>query len=186
MVDTTHSEQGFTILEILVVIVVISILSLVTLASYPTARSNQALRLAEQQIQSSLREAQQRALNELRDTNCITSASLYNGDQRYCSNIGIYLSGSTMTMFADSSDDDGQFSIGSDYEIKQMTLSAGVTVVGGVGTNSSFLFKSLPGITTEFYRDGQGPEAHPGTITLQSGKTVASYSIASYGQVERK
>lgn len=171
----TYYQNGFTLFEVMVTISIIGILTVMTGRAFPIARNNQSLRLAEQQLQASLREAQQLALYEDRNDDCVARP----GDDSLCSDIGVHLAGNVLTMFADI-DADGVYSNDTtDFRISTASLPSGVTVT----TTPSYLFRGDPP-TVELFVNNR-PENDRANLTLEAGNITANYEIHSYGQVTR-
>lgn len=162
----------------MVTISIIGILTVMTGRAFPIARNNQSLRLAEQQIQAALREAQQMALYEERVQEC---TDLLPSDDKLCSDVGIYLAGNELKMFADINAD-GLYSTSNpndNFQISTSALPSGVTVT----TTPSYLFRGDPP-TVELFVDNR-LENDRVNLTLQAGNITANYEIHSYGQVTR-
>jgi len=189
------NQRGYTLFEVVVVIAIIGILTVVTARAYPAARSSQSLRLAEQQLQSTLREAQQRAINEERETDCLAIARTVDEpntthEQRQCSDIGVYVDGQALIMFADTDlgpDDeptgDFEYTPGLDLELKTLPLPSGVSVRIDPRSSRSFVFKGIPP-RVELYVDGALYE-EPGVVLLESTGAAATLQVLSHGQVIR-
>lgn len=177
-------SAGFTLIEIVVVIVIIGVISASLTVAYPNVRDWQKLKLAEQQLQASLREAQQAAINEERSAACLASFSSNPALQKHCSNIGVTVAGGELIMFADTSNlPANEWEHGHDIEIKRIAFPDGVTVEAGSSTATTFVFEATPPTVTLFV--GSTPVAAPHTVTLQAGATAATFTVHAYGQVER-
>jgi len=186
-------EAGYTLIEVVVVLVVIGVLSAITARAYPAARSNQSLSLAEQQLQSAFRDAQELAINESRSTECreaAADAGRLPDDQRQCSDIGIFVSGNELLWFADTDlgpDDtlggDKQYTDGVDMILKRLPLPSGVSVVAGGGSNTSFLFEGIPP-SVNLRVDGV-PFTVPGLVVLAADDAEVRLEVRSHGQVSR-
>ena len=186
-----EDRSGYTLIEVVVVLVVIGVLTLITARAYPAARSNQALRLAEQQIQSAFRDAQELAINEHRSHDCLDAAAADALlDQRQCSDIGIYVAGNDLVWFADTDhgpDDDlggdKEYTEGVDIILKTLPLPNGVNVVAGEGHNESFLFEGIPPAVT--LRIDSEPFDEPGQVFIQAEDAEARLEVGAHGQVVR-
>lgn len=180
------SAAGYTLLEMVVVIAVIGIASSMLLRGYPVLRAQQQLKIAEQQIQSTLREAQALALNEAREDNCKNRFPNDEAQQRFCSDIGVKLEGDTITLFADLDFND-QYNQAIDYLIREASLTSN----GGAGvvTATTVVFRARPPkvwlSVNENNKDGDQAGESTHTIEVQSGRSAAILNVGSFGQVTR-
>lgn len=176
-------QSGLTLIEMIVAISVLSIVTALIVVAFPVVRSQQALISAEQQIRSLVRQAQQRALEEVRDDSCIAQVGEEN--QRLCSDVGVALHENRIFLFADTQNDD-RCTMESrecvDYIIDEQILHEPVTVEGN---GISFVFEAVPP-TIVMYVDGQTLEDDtPGEFELRAGQATRTIQIYRYGQVER-
>lgn len=168
--------KGFTLLEITVVMAIMSILSAIILIGWPRTRQHQALLLAAEQVQTTLRTAQQKALNEDRHPDCLRDwVGSSPEEQRLCSDIGVAVQESTIVIFADTNIPTvNQYEETKDFPIEQQTLPLGVT---GPSSWQSFVFEASP---PNIELVGGAPR----TLRLKSGTAARDLVIKSYGQVE--
>lgn len=170
--------KGFTLLETAVVLAIMGILSAIVLIGWPSTRQHQALLLATEQVQTMVRTAQQKALNEDRAANCLLTVTDDTPEgRRLCSDVGVAVKGSDMVMFADTVDDD-QYTVadtGSDFLLEEQTLPLGVT---GPTSWQSFLYEAQP--PTIGFADGVAEK----TLNLHVGTATRQIKIKKYGQVE--
>jgi prepilin-type N-terminal cleavage/methylation domain-containing protein len=163
--------KGFTLLETAVVLAIMGILSAIVLTGWPAARQHQALLLATEQVQTMIRTAQQKALNEDRPQACLSQAVV----PKNCSDVGVAVKDNNILIFADTEKpDNNQYEEGKDYLIERQTLPLGV-----VGPNSwqEFIFEAIP----PNIRLMGGPTK---TLTLHSGEVSKTVTVKNYGQVE--
>ncbi|MEX1997890.1 MAG: prepilin-type N-terminal cleavage/methylation domain-containing protein [Candidatus Andersenbacteria bacterium] len=172
------ASSGFTLLEVVVTVVIIGIMITILTVAFPSTRDSQALLLAQQKIEFTLRDAQKRALQEERDPDCLLDNP---GEPARCSDVGVFIDGQTLLLFADTGDDaaDQQYSPGIDYVIQQEELPAGVVATG----DKSFLFLGQPP-TIELLVDGA--VKNPGRFELKLGTTIVRLAVYPYGQLERE
>lgn len=184
------SGAGFTLLEVVVTIVILSIITLLVTSAFPEARSAQALLLARQQLRSIFQKAEQQALQEIRDENCLQRVK-NNPDytlQKRCSDIGVALQGSTALLFADT-EDDNQYTEGQDYLLSTLSLPAGVKVTQADGTDlstwQSFLFEATPPTIDLYVNQTLLPGNQQAPIALQAGRRSALLNVNRYGRLEQ-
>lgn len=171
--------KGFTLLETAVVLAIMSILTGLVLVGWPRARQQQALLLATEQVQTMIRTAQQKALNEDRSAECLSGwVGSSPEEQRLCSDVGVVINGNEIIIFADTQDDDKYTpKIGGDdpdFSIEKQTLPLGVI---GDKVGQSFIFEATPptiGLKT----------SHGDKLRLQSGEAAKTVTVKNYGQVE--
>lgn len=174
--------KGFTLLETAVVLAIMSILTGLILVGWPRARHQQALLLATEQVQTMVRTAQQKALNEDRSADCLNGGWVGSApeEQRLCSDVGVAVNGSNILIFADTQDGNAdrynkedQTSAG-DFVLERQTLPLGVT--GSTGWQE-FIFEATP----PNIRLMGGPAK---TLMLRSGEVSKTVTVKNYGQVE--
>lgn len=172
--------KGFTLLETAVVLAIISILTGLILVGWPANRQHQALLLATQQVQTTIRTAQQKALNEDRPQACLDTGIV----PKNCSDVGVAMNGSQILIFADTQDPlADRYNVAAsgqpgDYVIEKQTLPLGVT---GPTNWQAFIFEATPPnikLVGNLGADGYG---HP---QLHSGQATKDLTIKTYGQVE--
>lgn len=170
--------KGFTLLETAVVLAIMSILTGLILTSWPRTRQQQALLLATEQIQTLIRTAQQKALNEDRAEACLATVEDTPESRRLCSDVGVAIKGNTIVMFADTINpsenkyDDTPDSP-HDFLIEQQTLALGVTGPSGW---QSFIFEATPPTINMFTSNQR--------LTLRIGNVSKDITVKTYGQVE--
>ncbi len=168
--------KGFTLLETAVVLAIMGILSAIVLTGWPAARQHQALLLATEQVQTMVRTAQQKALNEDRPQACLDQAVV----QKNCSDVGVAVKDNNIVIFADSNNPDAnqyEEGAGKDFLIEKQTLPLGVT---GPTAWQSFIFEATP---PNIELKDAGPSKTK-KLTLQSGSSTRTLTIKNYGQVE--
>lgn len=170
-----HAQGGFTLLEVLVTLVIVGILLALTTRGLPLLRQHQQLMVAIQQIQSVVREAQQRAFNETREPLCVSDARA--SEPNVCSDVGLSFVGSALTMYADL-DQTGSFSAAGDYVIQQQQLPAGVTST----VANELVFVGSP---PELELKVDGVALPQGQVTLQVRQLTTTVQISRYGHVAR-
>lgn len=175
----TYMQYGFTLLEVVVTITIITIITYLVFAAFSVTRNEQALLRAEQQLQNNLREAQSQALNEVRAPKCLDRVGPNLSEQRHCSNIGVSISGNTLTLFADISDDN-LFSA-ADFQLETFELPANVIVQA----DRTFLFEATPPNITLYANGALVPSDSIGDVVLQAGNASLPLTISSYGHVDR-
>lgn len=173
MFHSFNTHQGFTLIEVMVTITIISILAAIITVALPKSRESQDLILAGQQLQSLVREAQKRALNEQRDQPCVDQAA----EAKYCSDVGLHIETTTVRMFADIASD-GDYTA-ADYTIYTADLVGGVSIE----TPLTLLFRAVPPTITLFVNNG---ETDAVTLRLQSGAVLHTLIVNRYGQIERQ
>lgn len=164
-----------TLIEIVVSIAIISTISLLLLSAIPLIRSQQQLRVAASQIQSSLRVAQQAAFNEARPPACLEGAGEDKEKQRRCSDIGIAIRAGEIIQFADTQADN-TFSKSGDYVISRDKFPAAVTV-----PDKTWLFEASPPTIT-LTVDGITQAANkPASIVIKASSLTATVQVFAYG-----
>ena len=151
---------GYTLLEVVVGIGIISLVATLLAVGYPSTRDAQELLLAEQQLQSLVRDAQERALNEERLPDCL--ATVAEEDSKLCSDSGVALRGQVITLFADTAGADQRFTAGLDFVLAEVALPGGVTAV-----DLDLVWLGVPPTTT-LYANGLPvlDDAAPAAVTL--------------------
>lgn len=168
------ARRGFTLIEVILTMAILSILITLISTGYPVVRDNQALQLAQQQLEFLVREAQQRALNEERDETCLDSAE----EARRCSDVGLAFNGSAITLFADTTGEDLAYTVG-DYVIATHQSPAQLT-----GIDSILFVAQPPNIT--LLANGLQPLSGQASLRAQVGEQEVQLNIKNYGQVERQ
>ncbi len=176
-----QASSGFTLIEIVVSVVIVSTLAAIIAVAFPSARDQQRLGLTQQEIQLRLREARQRALNEDRPSECLLR---YADDdlkhRRRCSDIGVYVAGQELTLYADTSGD-GSYSAAGDYVLSAATLPASV-VSSGV---QSFQFIAAPP-TIGLFVDGREVTDASEPLRLRTGSTESTFVVTAAGELQRQ
>jgi len=167
--------KGFTLLETIVTIGIIGTVSGLLLLGWPRTRHQQALLLANEQLQALFRTAQQKALNEERSAACLSLVGSAPADQRRCSDIGVALRGGQIVLFADIGGDDAHYDEQDDLALETHTLALGVSTADSAW--QSFLFRATPP-TIELFADDF-------VITLHSGDTERRLDVKNYGHIEK-
>lgn len=172
--------KGFTLLETAVVLAIMSILTGLILTGWPRARQQQALLLATEQVQTMVRTAQQKALNEDRSDACLATVPNTPEGKRLCSDIGVAIKNSDIRIFADTQEaavnkynEQNNTSAG-DFILEKQTLPLGVTSSSGW---QEFVFEATPPTILLV----GGPNK---LLTLYSGNATKTVTIKNYGQVE--
>ena len=167
-------SAGFSLIEVLVIISIITIFSVLTATSLPIARNRQNIQLAGQQVSAMLSEAIQRAINETREESCLEGR----GEAIKCSDVGVHIAGTTITMFADTVDDN-KFSDG-DAVIKTQTLSGNAISPDDM----SIVFEAAPPSVIAF---GNGnvitPDGQQATFSVSAGSHTSTYRADAYGHL---
>lgn len=179
LVIYTKEVQGFTLIEVLVTITIVSIMSAVLVVSWPRARDHNALVITERQLQSLLRDAQEKALNGDRAPTCVASTP----EARRCADIGIALHNNQVILFADTKGTNNSYTPGNsgDAILLNTTLPSGVT---SVNTNwQSYLFRFVPPIV-ELYGNGQLVSQNGASLTVQIRQQQKQWRVLPYGQLQ--
>lgn len=171
-------QQGYTLLEVVITIVIILIATLLVSSAFPVVRAQQGLLRAERQLQSLIRDVQQRASNEIRDQECLDLVGDELENQRLCSDLGLHLLGNQITLFADTSDDD--IFTSTDYVFDTQTLATPVSSVN----EHSLLFEATPPTISLISNGATLPPDETIDLTLQSENTTKDFLIYAYGQLE--
>lgn len=179
--------RGFTLVEMVVVVAIMAILGLAVALAYPHARAEQKLTLAEQTLQAALRGAQQSAINEERDPDCLAALPSGMPPER-CSDTGIVLcpGDPTMIIFADIVDpDDNNFDCRArnDFIVAEIPFPDGVLVEPS-NPPTILLFQGTPPTIHLFSNVGEITNFEP--VTLRIGNITRELNVGSYGQVERR
>lgn len=173
------NSSGFTLLEIVVVVGIISAVTAYASIAYPSVRQQQKIIMAEQILQSTMRETQQKAINEERNPDCITEQA-GSADKKHCSDLGLYFDGSKIVLFANTNlSDDNKYESDDYNKLGTVSLPDGVTISG----LHSLLFKATPP-SVKMYADGQ-PIHTTTTATIQIGDNSEKVTLGPYGQVSK-
>ncbi len=169
-----HSDRsrGFTLIETVVIITIIGIITTAVATAVPIARSNQNVVSDIETIRAEVQDATRRALNENRPQECLDVA----GEERRCSNVGVHLKGSTMTLFADL-DQNHQFS-STDFTYEVKTLRSSVV------SEEVFVFEATPPNIILFSFGRIVTADNPGSFTLVSGNQSRTMTVLPYGQIQ--
>lgn len=176
------STGGFALIEVVVTMTIIGILTAILAVAFPVARQQQALQLAQQRIEALLREAQLQTLNEERAQDCRAlftgTDALSQARQRRCSDVGLYLQGRQVRLFADTDGD--KIYATTDFQIRPPEeLPAEV-----VGT-TSLVFNAAPP-HLELYGNGLLiDDQHPLSLTLHLSRADAALLVRPFGKVEQ-
>ncbi len=152
-----------------VVVTIIIIMTTLAVNAFPVARSHQNLVSDTEVIQTQLREAQRRAMNETRDEAC--------GEEKACSDVGIYISEKKLIMFADTNESK-EFEDG-DYQIKEINLQTTIAE-----DPTSFVYTSVPPNITLHHNGGSISAGDVAEITLQANGLTRDLMVYTYGQIE--
>jgi len=173
---------GYTLLEGLFVVLITSLLATVAIAGWPIVRQRQALLLAEQQIQSLVRQAEQQAFQFERSQDCLSSVGSSLAEQRTCSDLGLAFNQDKVRFFADTQGDDNKYTT-DDFLLTEYTLPSGV--VSTVSGWQSILFRAVPPRVTLYDQSGDivGADSHA-TLNVRIGDSNQDILIFPYGQVQ--
>ncbi|MDP3997556.1 MAG: type II secretion system protein [bacterium] len=167
--------RGFVLIELVVTLVIFSILASIIATAYPTARDRHALTNAEQEIQSLLRTAGQRAVNEERDQACLDQFD----NAKTCSDVGLAFDGNAAIMFADI---DGNYEYtSSDYKILSSQLPQQITTVQA----PVFVFIAIPPTLSLSANAVAVTDNQPAAITLTTQHSQAILNVLPYGQITK-
>lgn len=172
-----RSDKGYTLLEVIVTIVIIGIITLVVTTAFPTIRTQQSLLRAERQIQSLVRDVQQRASNEIREDECLDQFNQIE-DERRCSDVGLHIQNDQIILFSDTIDDD--IFTSEDFRIDNQTLSVPTTIE----QPTTFLFEATPPTTTLYINGAALPPNDTYPFILRSGSVQKNLLMYPYGQIE--
>lgn len=176
--ECMQRQRGFTLIEIVIVVVIVALLSAIIVLGFPTARDRQHLRLAEQAVQAAVRDAQNRALNELRDEECLDRQ--VPETFRHCSDVGIAFTDSGLRMFADTDDPDGNEYSAADYHISTIPLPGTARVV--TDRSIAALLWEISPPTVTLYADGV-IVTDQAAVVLASREARRTVAVQSYGHV---
>ncbi|MEX2054846.1 MAG: type II secretion system protein [Candidatus Andersenbacteria bacterium] len=173
------SQGGYTLLETIVAIAIVGILTTIVVVAFQTTREQQNLTLAQQHLQFMLRDAQKKALQEEREGDCLDRPE----EDRLCSDIGVYLNGNNVVLFADVAPQFGTYTNDTeDYVLLEETLPNNVALEGT--TARSFLFRAVPPTIT---LTANGAEVTPRVeFQLRSGRSTRTLYLYSYGHLDTK
>lgn len=181
------SPSGYTLLEVVVTVVILGIMAALLARGYPAWRSHQQLIQAEQIIQNAFRDAQQQALQEIRDEDCVIQFTDYDS-QRHCSDIGLWMEAGSheIKYFADTHDPDNDTYSADDHIISSIQISPSLTF----SENRSFVFQSI-GPSQMLYFGDPGIQvigAHSAVVALsqEPGSRMITFNVGPYGQVSRQ
>lgn len=175
-----------TLVEAVVVVTILSILSTMTVVSFPVVRSHQDLISDAGQIEAVLRDAQLRALNEVRPDECVIQAGPEPEQQRLCSNVGVAVQSGKAVLFSDSSGDRA-YTPAEDFEINEYVLKSQVSEANPPQWRV-FVFEADPP-TIAVYENGAvvlpaSSEDQTPSLTLQAGKQERKIFLQPYGIIE--
>ncbi len=172
-------QAGMTLVEVMVGITIIGILSLMAATAFPYVRQYQQATLTAQLIQSTMRRAQQLALDETRDEKCLALEGPEIEQQRHCSDVGIAIAGHDIQLFADTADDN-RYTVNNDFILATLPFPSAVTV-----TNKAFLFEATPPSIVMFVDGNVRAASQAEPLTIQSGRAIVQLSISSYGLIQQ-
>ena len=165
---------GFTLIEVVVTTAIISLLVSIIAVGAPVVRTHQRLILAQQQIESMLQDAEQRAFNEDRSADCLARFAVSEPERKRCSDIGLYVKDNDAALFADL-DGDGTRSAG-DFVVRSETLAQNVKAQG----ENSFLFLGTPPHVSLIVNRSQSE----GTLVLRSEQQQLKLHVGAYGKID--
>lgn len=168
-----------TLIEVLVGITIIGILSFLAATTLPYVRQYQQANLTAQLIQSTMRRAQQLALDETRDEKCLATVAGEPEQQRRCSDVGVATTGQNMVLYADTVDDN-RHTADRDFIIATLPLSGSVDV-----TAKSFLFEATPPTITMFVNGEVRAASQTEPLTVRAGRAAIQLSVSSYGLIQQ-
>lgn len=180
-------SAGFTMIEMMVIVVMFGIMISIMVVGYPLLRNREKFMGAEQQIQSVVRSAQQMAIQEDRDIDCVAVAELDPGDpeecKRRCSDIGVAFEGGEIVTFADLDlsgewEASGVGDCGGDIELNRQALPEGVTA----SEDKAFVFLGVPPTVT---MKVNGELEESGLVTIYVGDDELDLTVWRYGHVSR-
>lgn len=173
------TETGFTLIETLVTITMITILTFLTVTAFPIVRANQRLQNDIYELRALFADAQQRAVNEVRDEACLERLG-GNTKESVCSNVGVVLAERQFIEFADI--DGNRIFSRADYEIATRNHASDIAEAGDV--NLSVVFEATPPSTFTFINnDPLGPTSSRG-FGLKSGVAERRLRIKQFGILE--
>lgn len=180
------NTSGYTIIEVITSVVIFGIMTALVARGYPAWRSHQQLVQGEQIVQNAFRDAQQQALQEIRDEDCVHTAPSYDV-LRLCSDIGLWMEAGKgeIIYFADTNNPDENEYDSGDFYIRSETVPSSITFK----ENRSFVFQSL-GPAQKLYSGQPGLEVtgnSPGSIILsqEPGANILNYTVGPYGQIQK-
>ena len=168
------SQSGFSLIESLIVISIISIMSALSLQALPIARSNQELIGDTEQIRALLSDAKERALNQVRPSDCLPMDDMTSVDRSPCSDVGIAFSGSQVIEFADTNQNNYYDDSSTDYVIATYDLTA----APGNDSVTSLVFKSIPPSVLLY-------SATDNSSALMGPSDTATIVLDGYGDLSR-
>ena len=167
--------NGFTLIEMVIVIAMMSALTGVVVTGLPAARTSQLLEGDIQRLRSVLSQAQQRALNEIRDQECLDQAGADIDNQRYCSDVGVAILNQRLVMFADLNGDQ-DYTEGVDYLIEEQEQASSV-----VGETQTIVFAVDPPTVITYANAAILSAAELVEVTIRVGQQDRQLSIGPYG-----
>lgn len=172
------SESGLTLLELIITLSVITIATLVVGSALPVVREHQALQQARQQFTSYIRTAQTQALDEQRSDACLERMGDSLPLQKRCSDLGVYVEGNQLTVFADTQDND-------QYDASDIVLNtANLPATIAAASPASILFEATPPNIRTYVNGLLVIPSAPAALTLISPNRAVSLTISAYGLVE--
>lgn len=171
-----------TLVELVVTIGLLAIVSVLVVVAYPAQREHQKLISAEQKIQSVLRQAQQMALDQRREYDCVITVP--EEDENLCSKVGVAFTGNAIIFFADTNDSNTYDT--NDFKWPDMRTALPDTVTFTHPGTNAFLFEANPP-TVAMWANGQPAfgSDDPTVVVLQTDSgQQRTLGIHSYAQVE--
>lgn len=172
-------QAGMTLIEVLVGMTIISILSFLAATTFPYVRQYQQATLTAQLIQSTMRRAQQLALDETRDEKCLATVEGDVEQQRRCSDVGVATTGQNMVLYADTVDDN-RHTADRDFIIATLPIAGSVAV-----TAKSFLFEATPPAMTMFVNGDVRATNQTEPLTVRAGRAAIQLTVSSYGLIQQ-
>lgn len=174
------AHRGFTLLEVLVTLAIITIVTFLAATAFSIIREREALIHARQQISSIVRAAQTQALNEQRHPACLAEVEDSPLAAKQCSDIGVFLQGEKVIVFADTNDNN-QYD-DQDFRESESSLPRPVTVLGTI----SIVIEATPPNVVLWHNGRVVPAGNQISLTLRAGRRTVPLSISSYGILENE